>query len=995
MDSVGKTGKQTGLSAVQVEESRNTHGANVLTPPERDPWWKLFLEKFEDPVIRILMIAAFIAIAVGIAHGNVIEGLGIVVAILLATTLAFINEYKAAKEFDILNQVNDEVPIKVIRDGDYTTVPRKDLVVGDVVLVEVGEEMPADGQVIEAVSFQVDESRLTGESVPVNKRPLDPAKPASGHELAYPLDKVLRGTTVVDGHAVLVISAVGDHTEIGQTARAAAEETGEETPLNQQLSRLSKAIGVIGFGIAALTFAALVLRGALLGELGVSDAKSWVFIGFVILGVMIAAVRIWLPIVYDGFELAGKEKEPPAWLEAEGLMPWLKTIGLGAAVFAVLAGVGWLVGLIPGTFSQWLPEAASTALLQFFMIAVTIIVVAVPEGLAMSVTLSLAYSMRKMTATNNLVRKMHACETIGAATVICSDKTGTLTMNEMRVFEVAFPAASAEAFTKDTNHEAAKLVAEGISANSTANLSRKTGERASGLGNPTECALLLWLDENKLDYVIARDRFEVEYQWVFSTERKFMATLGKSAVTGNRLLHVKGAPELVLARCTQVMTANGSQPVDQHRAAIEASLKDYQARGMRTLGFAIHSDCGQGADIEQIANGLTWLGFVAISDPIRQEVPSAIKACRDAGIEVKIITGDNSETAKEIGRQIGLIEGQPKEQEHMTGTQFGELNDEEAHKAIEGIHLLSRARPLDKLRFVRLLQDNGHVVAVTGDGTNDAPALNYANVGLSMGKTGTSVAKEASDIVLLDDSFKSIVNAVLWGRSLYQNIQRFILFQLTINVAALVIALLGPFIGVQLPLTVIQMLWVNLIMDTFAALALAAEPPDWGVMQRPPRKASDFIVSGPMAKNIFGVAGVFLAILIAFLLIIQATPAPIGSDILSGNVTRHEASLFFTTFVMLQFWNLFNARRLGSNEPAFKGMSQNRGFLLIAGAIFIGQVVITQFGGEVFRTAPLSILEWIIVVGSTSFVLWIGEFVRWRQRSAEAGVALQPGPNPA
>jgi len=983
MDPVGKAGKQTGLSTAQVEDSRNTHGANVLTPPERDPWWKLFLEKFEDPVIRILMIAAFIAIAVGIAHGEYIEGLGIVVAILLATTLAFINEYKAAKEFDILNKVNDEVPIKVIRDGDYTTVARKDLVVGDVVLVEVGEEMPADGQVIEAVSFQVDESRLTGESVPVNKRPINPAKPASGHELAYPLDKVLRGTTVVDGHAVLVISAVGDHTEIGQTARAAAEETGEETPLNQQLGRLSKAIGVIGFGIAALTFLALVLRGALTGELPLSTGQ-WAFAVIVILGVTIAAVRIWLPIVYDGFELAGKQKEHPAWLEAEGLMPWLKTIGLGVVVFAALAGMAWGVGLTPKTFADWLPQVASTALLQFFMIAVTIIVVAVPEGLAMSVTLSLAYSMRKMTATNNLVRKMHACETIGAATVICSDKTGTLTMNEMRVFEVAFPAAAAEAFSKDTNSEAAKLVAEGISANSTANLSRKAGERAAGLGNPTECALLLWLDDNKLDYVIARDNFEVEYQWVFSTERKFMATLGKSAVTGNRLLHVKGAPELVLVRCTQVKTTNGAEPVDQHRAAIEASLKDYQARGMRTLGFAIHSDCGQGVDIEQIANGLTWVGFVAISDPIRQEVPSAIKACRDAGIEVKIITGDNSETAKEIGRQIGLIVGQPKEQEHMTGTQFGELDDEQAHKAIEGIHLLSRARPLDKLRFVRLLQDNGHVVAVTGDGTNDAPALNYANVGLSMGKTGTSVAKEASDIVLLDDSFKSIVNAVLWGRSLYQNIQRFILFQLTINVAALVIALLGPFIGVQLPLTVIQMLWVNLIMDTFAALALAAEPPDWGVMQRPPRKASDFIVSGPMAKSIFGVAGVFLVILITFLLIIQ-----------SGGVTAHELSLFFTTFVMLQFWNLFNARRLGSSEPAFKGMSQNRGFLLIAAAILIGQIIITQFGGEVFRTAPLSIIEWIIVVGSTSFVLWIGEFVRWRQRTAEAGIAAQPGPSPA
>ncbi len=982
-ESTSRPVKQTGLSAAQVEQSRQEHGANLLTPPKREPWWKLFLAKFDDPVIRILMIAAFIAIGVGIAHGDYMEGMGILIAIFLATTLAFANEYKAGKEFDILNQVNDQVPIKVIRDGIYTTVPRMDLVVGDVVLVEVGEELPADGQVIEAVSFQVDESRLTGESVPVNKRPGESAKPADGHEAAYPPNKVLRTTTVADGHAMVVITAVGDHTEIGKTARAAAEETGEATPLNRQLERLSKFIGVIGFGVAALTFTALVLRGAITGQLSLAGSQ-WAFIILLIIGVLIAGVRIWLPIVFDGFELAGRAKEPPAWLESEGLMPWLKNLGLGAAIFTGFTAIAWFAGLIPATVADWLPQSASAAMLQYFMIAVTIIVVAVPEGLAMSVTLSLAYSMRKMTATNNLVRRMHACETIGAATVICSDKTGTLTKNEMRVFGAAFDAAPTETITGDSRHVPARLIIEGISANSTANLSRKSGETPTGLGNPTECALLLWLDELGADYVLARDSFEVEYQWVFSTERKFMATLGTSSVTGERLLHLKGAPELVLARCSQVWTAQGPQAADPHRANIEASLRNYQARGMRTLGFAMHRDCGQSTDIDQLANGLLWLGFVAISDPVRPEVPDAIKACRGAGIEVKIITGDNSETAKEIGRQIGLIDGQPAENEHMTGPQFGMLDDEQAHKTIEGIHLLSRARPLDKLRFVRLLQDNGHVVAVTGDGTNDAPALNYANVGLSMGKTGTSVAKEASDIVLLDDSFKSIVNAVLWGRSLYQNIQRFILFQLTINVTALGIALLGPFIGIQLPLTVIQMLWVNLIMDTFAALALAAEPPRWEVMQRPPRKSTDFIVSGPMARGIFGTAGVFLVALITFLLIIQFTEAPEGALIMSGNVTRHEASLFFTTFVMLQFWNLFNARRLGSNEPAFAGMGENRGFMLIAGAIFLGQVAITQWGGEVFRTSPLSIVEWLIIIAATSTVLWVGEFQRKRQRAAQA-----------
>lgn len=979
-----------GLTLAEVEVSRKKHGANVLTPPEREPWWKQFLEKFDDPVIRILMIAAVIAIGAGALHNDYLEGVGIMVAILLATTLAFLNEYKANKEFDILNQVNDEVPIKVIRDGNFTTVPRKDLVVGDVVLVELGEETPADGRILEAVSLQIDESRLTGESVPVTKM----AAEAAGHsdkekELAYPVNKLMRGTMVVDGHGIIELTAVGDSTEIGKTARAAAEETGEETPLNAQLERLSKLIGVVGLLVAALTYAALFVRGILVDKIenGVRvigldgrpvkeldlDSQQWYFVTLLTVSTLIALIRVWLPIIYDALELARKEVKPPEWLEKESLLEWLKTIGLGALIFGIGIGVGRLSGLLTAE-GQWLSTDVGEALLGYFMIAVTIIVVAVPEGLAMSVTLSLAYSMRKMTAANNLVRKMHACETIGAATVICSDKTGTLTLNEMRVHEVNFPALKNKALTKNLSSQSEKLIVEAITANTTANLSRNPNEPPRPLGNPTEGALLMWLENSGVDYIYHRTAFPITFQWTFSTERKFMGTLGISNATGKQALHVKGAPEIVLERCSKVLTEQGPQPLASYRQNIEKGLLDYQARGMRTLALAYHEapQNHQDANVEDLAYEMTWLGFVAIADPVRPEVPPAIKECRDAGIAVKMVTGDNPETAQEIARQIGLVEKDKKDGNLLLGREFAQLGDDEARNSVTSLKVLARARPMDKMRLVKLLQDGGHVVAVTGDGTNDAPALNYANVGLAMGKTGTSVAKEASDIILLDDSFRSIVNAVMWGRSLYQNIQRFILFQLTINVAALGIALLGPFIGVALPLTVIQMLWINLIMDTFAALALATEPPHPSVMKRPPRQSKDFIVTNLMAKNIFTMASVFLVVLIGFLLYY-----PLGNDL---NVITRERSMFYTIFVLLQFWNLFNARSMGTNRSAFADIMQNKAFLAIAASIFVGQILITELGGQIFKTKPLAWEDWLLIIGGTSLVLWIGELWRWFKR---------------
>jgi Ca2+-transporting ATPase len=963
-----------GLSDAQVAEARRKHGANVITPPERDPWWKLFLEKFDDPVIRILMIAAGIAIGVGAMHGDYLEGIGIIIAVLLATTIAFLNEFKANREFDILNQVNDDVLIKVIRNGQMGAVPRKDIVVGDLVFVEAGEEVPADGTLVEAMAVEVNESGLTGESEPNKKVARDFPGKDQMRKTAYPPDQVLRGCMLLDGHGTFQVTAVGDHTEIGRTARAAAEETGEVTPLNRQLEKLSKWIGVIGLGVASATFLALVFRGALLGEL-VLSFDQWIIATLFALGLAAALSLVWLPMVFDGLNLAFG-MEPPSWLEGDEnagwvhtLKRWAITLAIGAAIIAAGMGAIAAMGRVPDV---WLPGDAGSQFLQYFMIAVTIIVVAVPEGLAMSVTLSLAYSMRKMTAANTLVRKMHACETIGAATVICSDKTGTLTMNEMRVFEMRLPAGLT---LTDPTSDASSILAEAIAANTTAHLGREGAKATKCLGNPTEGALLFWLEEQGIDYVTRRNQFPITYQLTFSTERKWMGTFGTSPRTRKQVFHVKGAPEIVIGLCTRILTPAGPAPMNGRAQAIQAELQEYQRRGMRTLGFAYHDDLAyaETSKVEQLASQLTWVGFAAIADPVRPEVPPAVQACRTAGIKVKMVTGDNPDTACEIARQIGLTDQALTGQQHVSGSDFRNLQDEEAKTASANLLVLSRAKPLDKVRLVRSLQAKGEVVAVTGDGINDCGALNYADVGLAMGKTGKAAAKEASDIVLLDDSFRTIVNAVLWGRSLYQNIQRFILFQLTINVAALGIAFLGPFIGVKLPLTVIQMLWVNLIMDTFAALALATEPPHQDVMGRPPRKPEDFIVTKTMAAGIFSAAAIFLAVLIGLLVYFQGNQESIGPN---QPVTSHELSIFFTVFVLLQFWNLFNARCLGLRQSAFTGLSKNPGFLAIALAIFAGQFLIVQFGGGLFRTSPLSLQEWAWITATTSLVLWLGE--AWR-----------------
>lgn len=939
------TDLSSGLTSQQVLVSRAEHGSNVLTPPLQTPWWKRYLEKFEDPVIRILMIAATIAIAVGAVDGHFTEGIGILVAIFLATFLAFWNESRAARAFDILNTNRDDGPVKIRRDGAISTVPRRDIVVGDVVLIEVGEEVPADGTLNQAVNFQVNESRLTGEAVPVEK---------SAAAQLY------RGTTIVDGYGLMSVTAVGDRTEIGRTLIESIEETDNQSPLNIQLSRLSKIIGVVGFGIAFVAFSALLGFGFFNGTLRL-DSREWIFFAALTAGVAIALVNIWLPIFFDAFLVFGRSCEEPAWL---GGKSWFVSFGLGLLVFLCVVGLSIVFGWLPAAPSEWIDRNDAKVILRNFMIAVTIIVVAVPEGLAMSVTLSLAYSMRKMTASQILVRKMDACETIGAATVICSDKTGTLTMNQMRLIEAVFGDKALKSLPIEASLR--NKVINAIAANSTAHLTYRDGV-PEVVGNPTDGALLLWLHEHGVDYLAARNASSIGQQWSFSSERKYMATLG------DNVLQVKGAPEIILDRCIMSEVDTGPVALDENlRTSIRNQMKAYQSRGMRVVALANRvfskSDVPARADIDSLANHLTWLGLVAIADPVRPDVPMAIQSCQRAGIDLKIITGDNAETTSEIASQIGFTD----RGDAISGTEFASLSDEEAKARVETLTILSRARPADKLRLVRLLKERGEVVAVTGDGVNDGPALNYADVGMAMGKTGTSVAREASDIILLDDSFPSIVKAVRWGRSLYENIQRFLMFQLTINVVALGLAVIGPFLGYELPLTVMQMLWVNLIMDTFAALALATEPPYDGVLARPPRSPKAFIITPPMAWNLFGVGVCFLFVLVSMIVYFRNS-----GQLSAGDDPSRAGTIIFSVFVMLQFWNLFNAKAFGRVESIFSSMGNNPSFLVIASAILLGQLILVQFGSSVFHTVPLSFADWLGIILITSLVLVIGELKRF------------------
>ncbi|MFV0271212.1 MAG: calcium-translocating P-type ATPase, PMCA-type [Macellibacteroides fermentans] len=879
-----------GLTKEQVIASREANGENVLTPPAKASLWSQFLEKFDDPIIRILLVAWALSLIIAGVHcwgpeakgfSAFLEPIGIFFAIILASCVSFFFELKANRAFDILNTVNDDIMVKVIRDGSITEIPRKEVVVGDVVILQTGEEVPADGTLQEAISLQINESTLTGE--PIIDKTVDKAE--FDTEATYPSNVVMRGTTVVDGHGIMIVDQVGDNTGYGKVYEGSQIDNNVQTPLQIQLAGLAKIISKAGYSIAGLTFFGLVIK---------------LFIN-----------------------------TPD--------LPLMDMVG---------------------------------EILNIFMIAVTLIVVSVPEGLPMSVTLSLALSMNRMLKTNNLVRKMHACETMGATTVICTDKTGTLTQNQMQIYQTNFFNLADQ---KLANDEVSRLIKEGIAVNSTAFLDLSE-EKPKTMGNPTEAALLLWLNGNKEDYQSLREEAKVIEQLTFSTERKYMATLVKSPQLGRNVLYVKGAPEIVLQNCNRVAINGSYASVESRKASIEKQLLDYQNQAMRTLGFAYQ--LVEDEHVESFfENGrlknadLTFLGFVAISDPVRSDVPDAVKSCLNAGIDVKIVTGDTPATAKEIGRQVGIWNENDTERNIITGPGFEALTDEEALDRVLDLKIMCRARPTDKQRLVQLLQQKDAVVAVTGDGTNDAPALKAAQVGLSMGD-GTSVAKEASDITIIDNSFMSITRAVMWGRSLYQNIQKFILFQLTINVVACVIVLEGSFLGTESPLTVTQMLWVNLIMDTFAAGALASLPPNERVMKNKPRKSGpkgDFIISRRMANRIFSVGILFVVFLLAVLIYFNHT---------DGELTAYELSQFFSIFVLLQFWNMFNAKAFGTNKSAFAELKESKGFLSVALLILLGQYLIVTFGGQMFSVVPLSWADWGYIIAGTSIVLWIGEIIR-------------------
>lgn len=863
--------KRIGLTDEQVKQSREQHGKNVLTPPQRTSLWKLYLDKYRDPIIQILLVAAFVSLILAFIEKNFMETIGIFVAVFLATTVGFYFERDAAKKFNLLTALSEEQPVKVRRNGKVMEIPRHDVVVGDVVLVEVGDEVPADGELIVCNDLQINESALTGE--PVAEKSLE-----GGGDGAYPRNIILRSTMVMNGRGEFVVTAVGDATEIGKVAKKSTEQTSVETPLHMQLDKLAKMISKVGSVVSVAAFFIFLIHDILTN---------------------------------------------PAW---------------GGKDYFYMAEI----------------------VLKYFMMAVTLIVMAVPEGLPMAITLSLALNMRRMLKSNNLVRKLHACETMGAVTVICTDKTGTLTQNKMQV----------SALELKQGDEA--LLDTAIALNSTAELND-----GKPIGNPTESALLLWLDAQGKDYEELRKQVNVLKQLPFSTERKMMATLAE--VDGETYLFVKGAPEIVMKKCI-------IEDRMQRQSAEE--LDEWQHKAMRTLAFAykkietsiMRTSRTSTAEVVALldANDLQLQAIAAIADPIRPDVPAAVQECRHAGIEVKVVTGDTAATALEIGKQIGVFEDEPEnigadgsmtslDQQMITGEQWEALSDEEAYERAKDIRVMSRARPTDKQRLVAMLQKRGEVVAVTGDGTNDAPALHYAHVGLSLG-SGTSVAKEASDMTLLDDSFKSIANAVMWGRSLYRNLQRFLFFQLVVNVAALLLVLGGSVIGTEMPLTVTQILWVNLIMDTFAALALASLPPSHEVMKEKPRKASDFIINKSIGFGILFCGIVFFLVMFALLVYCERRG--------KGGVDVHELTMFFTTFVMIQFWNLFNAKALMSHHTAFRHFLKDKGMILVLVLVLVGQWIIVTFGGEMFRTTPLSLHEWLLIIGSTSVVLWVGEL--WR-----------------
>ena len=1019
-----------GLTDAQVLESRAKHGVNVLTPPEEESVWQkikdcmhFWLLKVDLAIFIIATLAAITLPLTGYSHeglwiapvlsftlffltylvaylggewneedkefdidslftillfalllsgsiafyngvyggvsgwGPYLELIGIAAAVLLATTVAHILEAQNEKTFKSLNEVNDDTLVKAIRNNNVCQIPRKDVVVGDIILLEAGEEVPADAELLECMNLTMDESSLTGE--PQCGKTIIEAD--FDKDATYPSNHIMKGCNVMEGDCVARVFAVGDATACGKVFEAAQVQDGEATPLSEKLDELAGLITKTSYGLAIIIVLGRLVRHAVM----MPDTNYWTLAGY-LLGALAIATLIF-------FGLNKKKNDD----NEESIELWQ------VLAFMVLPIIGIIVYFATGTSGNMNWPVFIQYALDSVMIAVTLIVVAVPEGLPMAVTLSLAFSMKRLMKQNTLPRTMHACETMGAVSVICSDKTGTLTQNQMKVVGTLFPGLENQKLNADKH---SSLLKECISVNTTANLDFADQKKIKAIGNPTEGALLLWLHNNGVNYLDIRESVAIIDRLQFTTELKYMATIVKSGITGKRIVYVKGAPDILMSLC---------QTSEDEVKMFNMKLAEYQKHANRTLAFA-YKELSETDDIftdgRLNIRDLKMMGIVGIEDPVRTDVPAAIEDCLNAGIQVKIVTGDAPGTAKEIGRQLGLWKPEDTDVNILMGTELENMSDEELKKRLPKVKIISRARPNDKERAVRILKDLDYIVAVTGDGTNDAPALNAANVGLSMGD-GTAVAKEASDMTIIDNSFSTIANAVMWGRSLYKNIKRFILFQMTVNVAACLIVAIGAFIGEESPLTVTQMLWVNLIMDTFAALALASLPPTRTVMSEKPRSVYEHILKG-MGTGILGVGGIFTIILLGICIFFQHSDVNCLTDIFNGKATwgennglsAYELGLFFTIFVMMQFWNLFNAKAFMTKDSAFKGISwkNTKWFIIIAFVIFVGQILMTEIPGlqEMFNVAEggIKVFDWLIIVAATSFVLWIGELVRLVRR---------------
>lgn len=972
-----------GLTDALVLESRAKFGANVLTPPEEDSLWNQIKEVCNHPIaIAMFVLIALSAILAGVLVGSMgssiwvmpaivsvatllilivgffggfgdplfkilitafvlsmgisiyeyewnnaewtafFEPIGIIVALILATSIAFWLEKNNEKTFQSLNQSNDDEPVKVIRNGQVCQVPRKDIVVGDIVKLETGEEVPADCKLLDCLNLTVDESSLTGELL-ANKS----LNPNAYPDATYKANEIKKGTNIIEGYCTAEVSQVGMNTECGEVYKS----------LNE------------GAAITVGWFVKNNTTDEIVGKYSTEDDANDALEEYLSKHEDDDVV-VEQPLI-DRMRVR-KGSETPLSRKLNGLADWITNASYWIAAFIIVGRLVWFFVSrdINSSSGEFWVELVSY-FLQTIMIAVTLVVVAVPEGLPMSVTLSLAFSMRKLMKSNTLPRTMHACETMGATSVICTDKTGTLTKNQMEVVD-------SEIACSDK-----KLVAEMIAVNTTANLDFTDKKNPKVIGNPTEGALLLWLQKNDFDYLEVRDKVQVIDCLPFTTENKYMATIANSAVIGKKVVYVKGAPEILLDIC-EISAEN--------KSVIEKELLSYQNRAMRTLGLA-YTELSDTENIfkdgKLVAKNLKFVGIFAIQDDIREGVKESIADCMKAGIAVKIVTGDTPATAKEIGRKIGLWKDTDNDKNIITGAELAMLTDRQLQERAMDLKIIARARPMDKKRLVEALQNLDQVVAVTGDGTNDAPALNKADVGLSMGN-GTAVAKDASDMIIQDNSFSTIANAVMWGRSLYKNIQRFLLFQLTVNVAACFLVLFGAFLGTESPLTVTQMLWVNLIMDTFAAIALSALPPQKSVMNEKPRNPKAFILDHSLLRNIFGVGGFFFVMLLVMLVIFQHADIQSMNDLLKLNfsfgernpVSTYELTLLFTVFVITHMGYMFNARgyKTGGSGWNLKGCD---GFLIIATTVTLGQIAIVQIPmlNSFFNVERLPLTDWSII----------------------------------